>query len=518
MISSFLFEKVPRFFAYVYRLICESAVFRFGGKVWHGLCGLFSRSLFAGALSERENEYERAGDNLAMRLIEGAAGGIVNLFRRVIGALTFGSYSCVFTRILARLRELYTFLDFEFFTGICLWIIILCPGEMWSNFYGLAISVVLLISLIILAAAGKREVLPMRILGAAFFAFVFSTLISILVASDRADAVRVFVFFATSFIMAVVIAASATDAKKLKKLLGFIYSAVILTSLYAFYQRVTGVELSASLTDLTQNVGMPGRVFSTFDNPNNYAEFLILTLPFCAAYCSMLKKSRTAVVAWLLNLLPFAALLMTYSRSGWISFAIAAVIFVFLYNKKLIPILVLAILAVIPLLPSSVLARMSTIGSTSDSSNMYRIYIWEGVLRMLREYWFSGIGLGPSNFRAIYLGVCNPLATPAPHSHMLFLEIWVEQGLLGILSYFGMLFSVIRRSLIALKYASGEVKAVLIAGVSALGGLTFACAAEYVWFYPRVMVTYFIVLGLLYACIGIIRKEREAQKTPEFSV
>ena len=92
---------------------------------------------------------------------------------------------------------------------------------------------------------------------------------------------------------------------------------------------------------------------------------------------------------------------------------------------------------------------------------------------------------------------------------MLFLEIWVEAGLFGVLTYFAMLFSVIRRSLIALKYASREVRLTLIAGISALGGIMFACTAEYIWFYPRIMVIYFVVIGLLYACIGIVRRERD---------
>ena len=42
------------------------------------------------------------------------------------------------------------------------------------------------------------------------------------------------------------------------------------TSLYAFYQRAVGVAVSSSLTDLELNKCVPGRVFSSFGNPNNY--------------------------------------------------------------------------------------------------------------------------------------------------------------------------------------------------------------------------------------------------------
>ena len=240
-------------------------------------------------------------------------------------------------------------------------------------------------------------------------------------------------------------------------------------------------------------------------------------MPLGAAYCMMIESKRRRAVALLFELLPFAALLMTYSRSGWISFLLCALIFVFLYNKKLLPALLLAALIVIPLLPTTVLDRVATIGSTKDSSNHYRLYIWEGVMRMLGigQNWFTGVGLGPASFREVYLTVCLEAASPAPHSHMLFLEIWIEQGLVGILTYFAMVFSAVRRSLIAMKYASREVRFALIAGVSALGGIAFASAAEYIWFYPRVMVMYFVVLGLLYACVNITKTERAAAALPD---
>ena len=510
MINDLIFDKIPRFFLFIYRLCCESFLFRTLGRAWRGLCRLCRQSLIGSALCEhRSEEGERQGSAI-MRAIDAVVRGILWLIRRVIDALTFGSRSILLTRVLAKLRELYTFLDYEFFAGVCVLFIFLCPGDLWRNAYGLIIASALLFILLVLTAIGKREILSVRALGAAFVVFVFSTALSVFIAGDRSDALRVFVFFATAFILAIVLAADLRDPARLKKLLGFIYLAVICTAIYAFYQRLTGVAISASLTDVKTNSYMPGRVFSTFDNPNNYAEFLILTIPLCIAYCSMLKKSSAALIAWVLNALPLGALLMTYSRSGWISFALAVVIFVFLYNKKLFPALIVAGIIGFMLLPDTVLARIGTIGSTGDSSNKYRLYIWEGVLRMLKTNWLTGVGLGPASFRAVYVGVCNSLATPAPHSHMLYLEIWVEQGILGIVSYFAMLFSALRRGLIYLRYAQKNVRITMIACISSLTAILFASAVEYIWYYPRVMLTYFIVLGILYACISCARADRAA--------
>lgn len=512
MISYFVFETLPRFFAFIYRLILDSALFGVMRKAFRAVCRAFKGSFIGRVLGEKADDGKRAEGSLLFRVIDGAGRGIVSGVRKLVGALTFGSYSFFGTRLLAKLRELYTFLDFEFVLGVSLCFFILCPGQAWHNVYGLVLSIFLLVMELLLLAAGKRKYIALRVLGASFFAFIVSTLVSVISAGDKADAFRVMVFFGTSFIMTIVIAVAAQTKEKLKKILGFVYAAVLATAVYAIYQRVVGVAVDPVLTDLTANAGMPGRVFSTFENPNNYAEMLILFMPFCAAYCTMIGNKKTRFFAWIGCILPLGALLMTYSRSGWISFAIAAAVFLFFYNKKLLPIIVLIGIAAIPLLPSTILARIATIGSTKDSSNMYRVYIWEGVLNMLKSdfNWFTGVGLGPMSFRQIYLLHCNQIASPAPHSHMLYLEIWIEQGVVGILSYFGIVISAVRRSAIAAKYAGREVRAALIAGISAICGISFASAAEYVWFYPRVMVCFFIVLGFMYAGINITSSERSA--------
>ena len=58
---------------------------------------------------------------------------------------------------------------------------------------------------------------------------------------------------------------------------------VLVSSLYGVYQRIQGVEVNESYVDLEVNAGMPGRVESYFDNPNTFAEVLILLLPLVLA-------------------------------------------------------------------------------------------------------------------------------------------------------------------------------------------------------------------------------------------
>ena len=50
-------------------------------------------------------------------------------------------------------------------------------------------------------------------------------------------------------------------------------------ALYGCYQSYIGVDIVASQQDMNLNQGMPGRVYSFFDNPNNFAEQLAMLLP-----------------------------------------------------------------------------------------------------------------------------------------------------------------------------------------------------------------------------------------------
>ena len=60
-------------------------------------------------------------------------------------------------------------------------------------------------------------------------------------------------------------------------------------------------------------------------------------MPLCAAFAGTRKKQLSCVVLLIGLALPAVALIMTYSRSGWISLMLAAFVYIWLRNKKLIP-------------------------------------------------------------------------------------------------------------------------------------------------------------------------------------
>ena len=399
-------------------------------------------------------------------------------------------------------------IQMHFYTIFCSCIILLflVPDTYYKNMYGVLLTALLTIFSFITAKNGELCCVNFRIYGAGLLVFAFFCFASVFTARNTENAAKTFLLIITAFMLYILSAVVSAESKAVYKALSAIYIITVAISLWGIIQGIIGVEIDASLTDLSNNSGMPGRVYSIYGNPNNFAEILVLFFPLSFVCSLMTENKKRRVVMLFVLLLPIIALVMTYSRSSWLGFFVSVLIFVILVNKRLIPYLVCFFLLIFPLLPSSVFDRILTIGSLADSSNMYRIYIWQGVARILQNNFFSGVGLGVENFVSSYIMYCDNLATEAVHSHNLYLEIWVETGILGLISFVIFIVGIIIKALNVSCGKNNRDRLIVCSSVSTLVGISVTALFEYVWFYPRVMYAYFIVCGIL---VGTTRKIRK---------
>ncbi len=501
MITCFLFEVLPGLLEKAASAARESMLYTLLSKLWRWLRGLVEESLCYRLWLGSARLRQWVEGSLLVRAMDGVILWLTQFVGKCFGWTVRPIQESALARMLGRIPKF----NFAWFYGLVFLLCYCCPGPLWRNQYALILSFALFGAMLL--ERWEREELPFRVkdLGLWFLAFVLASVLAVVNAADRGEALRVFCFYLTGFFFCVSAVGTVTNRGRLMAILGFVYVTVLLTGGYAIFQRIQGVEVSASLTDLNQNAGMPGRVYSTLENPNNYAEFLVLTFPVSLVFCANIVDRRWKTLTLGSLAIPIVALLMTYSRSSWVSFALTAVVFLGLYDKRLLPLVPLAAIAAAPLLPDSIFNRILTIGSTADSSNAYRLYIWASALAMIRDYGLAGLGLGPGNFTPVYAFYCDPNATVAQHSHMLYLEVWLEMGVLGIVSFLCLYLGTIRRGLRAMKQADPLLRYVLIACVSSLAGVSFVGAAEYIWFYPRVLFAFFILLGLTLAAVKLTK-------------
>ena len=103
------------------------------------------------------------------------------------------------------------------------------------------------------------------------------------------------------------------------------------------------------------NKGMPGRVYSIFDNPNTFAQVLLLLLPLVLALIITAKHWQWKVVCAGIFCVGGMAMAMTYSRASWVGLACVMAVFVFLWKPKLIPAFIVLCVLAVPFLPTTVL-------------------------------------------------------------------------------------------------------------------------------------------------------------------
>ena len=482
-----------------------SAIFRLLRGIYRPFARAFPNSAVVNFL-RRPPKIERwYANSLVCRAIDAVYRFLLRIFGAIINALRPAAGGSFFVRAASGSY----FLRFEVLLGCFTFVMFVAPHEMWSNSYAVLGAAGLFgVAFLMSAAGARREVFP-REFGLPFLLFVMACLGSLGFTSDRSDSLRVLMFFAAAFLFMYAAVIGISTKEQLRRLMGFIYAAVMFTALYAFYQRVMGVEVSASFTDLDLNVGVPGRVYSTLDNPNNYAEFLVLFTPLSTAYAMTEKRTFRRLVLSCLIVLPLGALVMTYSRGCWLSIALSVVIFVYYTDKRLIPVGLVACILLIPFLPDSIMTRISTIFNSHDSSANHRLTTWRGIINMIGDYGITGIGMGPNTFAELYPDYALTGATRGVyHSQMLYMELILETGALGFISFMWFMLREVKNAAFDLfKARSQEVRMALIACGASFGGIAVAGIFEYIWFYPRVLFAFFILLGVMLAAARLAREE-----------
>ncbi len=407
---------------------------------------------------------------------------------------------------------------FEILTGLCLALIVIVPHDRWNNAYSSIIIFFLLLLYFVKTVVWKYMALELGTLDFMFFIFILSVVLAALLSVFPALSIKYLLFYISCFILLLIMTSSIKNGRNLERLIEIFLVGITITGLYGIWQRMAGVPFDPSFTDPELNEGMLGRVFSTMGNPNNYAEVLVMTLPF---YLTAIFNSRTTVkkiVYGILAVPPLAALIFTGSRSGWVAFAFSLFIVMFFKNWKLIPFILAAGVLAFPLMPffaPSVYRRILTIFNPNDSSANYRTLIWNAYMPMFKDFWTTGVGLGSLPFMRIlqrYELSALSNVTP-PHTHNLFMEIWMEMGLAGIISFIWFTLRMFRISIYNIFSKSNTfLNNILIAGLASVGGIFVMGFAEYVWFYNRTMLIFWTVIGIILACLTISSNKDELSK------
>ncbi|HHV30240.1 O-antigen ligase family protein [Acetivibrio mesophilus] len=472
----------------------------FTAYIAKSITGLLYNSAIIGFFTRKGKMARWWEHSLAYRIINGC----FEVPSRILKGF-YQKYEAVFLES-AVIRALKFLLQrLECIVGLFLIVILVVPHERWNNIYNVAIALFLVFLIFINTIIQRYWMFNFKALDYTLILFMTAVVVSFATSMNISSSIKYLLFYVAGFLFVLVIVSTVKNENSLQTIIEMMLFGITVIGSYGLWQSISGaVVFDPSLTDVGMNQGMPGRIYATMSNPNNFGEILIMALPF---YVSVILNSKTffkKVVYIVMALPPLVALFNTGSRSSWIGFAVSVIVITFLINKRLLPFILLGGVMMIPFLPQYVYNRILTIFRASqDTSAQTRIKILQTVKPMLKTYMVSGVGLGSDIFRQLIQNYKLYTKAVPPHTHILYLQIWIEIGLAGFATFIWYIYRTIKNSVIGVYNSTPTLKTILAAGTAALSGILVTSLVEYSWYYPRVMVMFWVLLGIIASAISL---------------
>lgn len=286
-------------------------------------------------------------------------------------------------------------------------------------------------------------------------------------------------------------------------------------SVFGLRQYFFGAEALATWTDQTSTLADTTRVYSFLGNPNLLAGYLVPAVTFSGAAIFAWPRWLPKLLGVLLLLVNGLCLVLTLSRGGWIGMLaaglVALVLLVYYLSVRFSPfwqrwalplllggalvLLGLAVFAVEPLR----LRVMSIFAGRQDSSNNFRMNVWAGVIEMIKARPVLGIGPGNDAFNSIYPFYQRPRYT-ALSAYSVFLEIAVEAGIVGLLTFFWLMavaWSEGWRQLQRLRDLQSPQGYWLMGAIATQAGMLAHGLVDTVWYRPQVSTLWWLMMAIV---------------------
>lgn len=292
-------------------------------------------------------------------------------------------------------------------------------------------------------------------------AFTAFAALSMAWAPDRSDALSMVIRLASAVILYVLTVNLVTSRPATRRVVAVLMLSTFVVVAFGFMQPY----LAGSFTrgeagyqersytaelDRTDAEALGGelvRITGTVGYTDAYAFFLALMLPLFFFRFEFDRGIWTRAGAGALILASVASLVLTYSRMGFLAFGLSLVLLTFYRVLRLTPIrlgvALVLVVASLPVLPAGFWYRVLSPDQYVRSTSAYaRIDMLRDGYAIAARHWFLGVGI--YNLRVVMgreVEYFNGLPTP-PHN--MYLTIWGDTGIVGLVLYLGFLWQSLR--------------------------------------------------------------------------
>lgn len=320
----------------------------------------------------------------------------------------------------------------------------------------------------------------------------------------------------TLYLMLFALLARVLRSPRIRSLLIGIYlHTSLIVSVYGMRQWFFGAPALATWTDPTSSMAGVTRVYSYLENPNLLAAYVIPAVIFSVGAIFVWSGLLPKLLAVTMTVVNSFCLLFTWSRGGWIGLSIASFVLllmlVYWWSPKLPPagrkwalpgvlggtvtVLILAFLFVEPLRDR--IASMFV--GRSDSSNNFRINVWQSTIEMIRDRPILGIGPGNSAFNKIYPLYMRPRFS-ALSAYSIWLETAVETGFIGLTAFVWLLVVTLNQGLQQLQQLRNQANLQgywLMGAIAIIVGMLGHGVVDTVWYRPQINTLWWLVMAIV---------------------
>lgn len=299
----------------------------------------------------------------------------------------------------------------------------------------------------------------------------------------------------------------------------WIFSSYLLSSLivgcYGVRQKIFGAEPLATWNDPTSTVSQATRVYSYLGNPNLLAGYLLGSIALSASAIFVWKGLLPKLLAGTIFTINLGCVVFTGSRGGVMGLLTLITVYLLLlkfwYNgilpkfwqQWLLPTIFSLIggiffLAFIAIEPVRVRV-LSIFAGRGDSSNNFRINVWEAVYKMIADRPIVGIGPGHDVFNKMYPLYMKPNYT-ALSSYSIWLEHLVELGVIGFTAFLWLILVTINQGITRFRayIQDGNMKGLwLISAISVLVAMMIHGFVDTVWYRPQVNMIWWLMIAFI---------------------
>lgn len=339
-----------------------------------------------------------------------------------------------------------------------------------------------------------------RVFPLIFIYLVFAAIATV-TSPKMSSSAFVFIVYLVFILAYLMIVNTLTTKSRWKGFLTVFLVGAFFVSLIGIYQNFFLDATTQSWVDKEMFEEISTRVYATFDNPNVLGQYFIITIPLIFSMFVIETKPWQKTVWGFLLASAVLCLLYTWSRGAWVGVMLGIVVFLLLRDRRWIALGILGLVMLPFVLPASIMNRLLSIGNLGDSSTAYRVSVWIASARMALDFWQLGVGYGSDAFRSVYSIYALNGANFALHAHNFYIQLVVDVGIVGLISYLLIVTSALRDLTFIKK--DKLMKAVGFAFAGVILGYMFQGIAESLWYNMKMSLMFWIAIAFIESAYNI---------------